>query len=315
VAHTGRGSTTTTVDSDHRTLVFGAHGQVGQQVCETFSGLGRVTALDRASADLADPESLRAIVRRVRPHVIVNAAAYTAVDRAEAEPELVHAVNAASPGVLAEEAEACGACLVHYSSDYVFDGRAMRPYLEEDATGPLSVYGRTKLAGERAVARACARHLIFRTSWVFASRGSNFLRTILRLGAERESLRVVADQFGAPTSARLIAQVTRTFVERLMRSGSDLTQYGTYHLAAAGETSWYAYAQYVVDRGHQSGIPLKLSAESVAPISTFDYPVAAQRPASSRLDTTKLRSALGIELPEWTRGVDEVIEELTLPRT
>ncbi|MDB4888771.1 MAG: rfbD [Gemmatimonadetes bacterium] len=292
-------------------LVFGSNGQVGSEVCSLLSALGPLVSLDRSNADLSDPESLRALVRQHRPTVIINAAAYTAVDRAEAEPELAFTVNAISPGVLAEEAEACGACLVHYSTDYVFDGRSARPYREDDTTDPLSVYGRTKRAGEQAVVSACARHVILRTSWVVGAHGSNFLKTVLRLAAERDSLRVVADQFGAPTSARLIARVTERFVQRLAPLRGDRVPYGTYHLAAGGETSWHAYAQYAIARGHQSGIRLRASAASVAPISTNDYPVAARRPASSRLDTAKLRGALRMDLPEWTQCVDEVIEELT----
>ena len=293
-----------------RILVFGCNGQVGHELTRALSGLGRVTALDRSRADLSQPESLRDIVRHHEPDIIVNAAAYTAVDRAESEPELAHAVNATAPGVLAEEAQASGACLVHYSTDYVFDGKKNSPYREEDPTSPLSVYGRSKLAGELAVAGACERHVIFRTSWVFGVHGSNFLKTILRVAADRDSLQVVADQFGAPTSAGLIAKLTCKFLKQILPAREKDARWGLYHLAAAGEASWHAYARHVIARGHQIGIPLKAAPDSVAPISTTSYPVAAPRPANSRLDTSKLRSALAVDLPDWRGDVDEVIQEL-----
>ena len=271
--------------------------------------VGDVTALDRAGADLSKPETLRAIVRRHRPDVIVNAAAYTAVDRAESEPDLAQLVNAVAPAILAEEAQALGACLVHYSTDYVFDGTKSGSYAETDATAPLSVYGRSKLLGEANIAGACHRHVIFRTSWVFGAHGSNFLKTILRLAAERESLRVVADQFGAPTSARLIATITGKFLEQAMSRDPE-TGWGVYHLAPSGETNWYAYARHIIESGHRLGLPLVATADSVKPISTVEYPVAAPRPSNSRLDTSKLRSWLDVDLPDWRRDVTQTIHEL-----
>ena len=298
-----------------RILILGSHGQVGHELAFELSDFGEVTALDRASADLSESDALRTIVRHHRPDVIVNAAAYSAVDKAESEPELAHAVNATAPGVLADEAQSSGACLVHYSSDYVFDGQKKDPYGEEDPTGPLSVYGRSKLAGEVAVARVCQRHVIFRTSWVFGAHGSNFLKTILRLATERESLRVVADQFGAPTSARLIAKITRRFLEQMLSTGEHNLRWGLYHLAPTGETSWHGYARHVIARGRQIGIPLVALPDLVAPIATAEYPVAARRPANSRLNTSKLRSALGMDLPDWKRDVDQVIHELNSSRT
>ncbi len=293
-----------------RILVFGSNGQVGHEISSALAGFGQLTLLDRAHGDLSHPESLRAIVRHYQPDIVVNAAAYTAVDRAESEPELAHTVNAVAPGVLAEEAQASGACLVHYSTDYVFDGEKRGSYAETHATGPLSVYGRTKLLGELAIARICQRHVIFRTSWVFGAHGSNFLKTMLRLAAERESLRVVADQFGAPTSARLIATITGRFLEKALSSRDDNASWGLYHLAAAGEASWYSYAQHVLACGHELGMPLRATPDSVVPISAAEYPVAAPRPANSRLDTTKLRTALDIELPDWRDDVAMTIHAL-----
>lgn len=241
-------------------LVFGASGQVGRAIPGALAELGQVISLDRAQADLADPDSLRPIVRSHQPDVIVNAAAYTAVDRAEGDPDIAHTVNGAAPGVLAEEAQAIGACLVHYSTDYVFDGTKKAPYAETDRTNPLSVYGASKLAGERAVSLAASRHLTFRTSWVFAAHGTNFLRTILRLAAERETLSVVADQRGVPTPA---------------------------------------------------GMPLRATPQAIAPLTSADYPVKATRPSNSILDTSKVRSAFSIDLPDWTQGVDHVLAQLT----
>lgn len=297
-------------DADRRILLLGSGGQVGHELSAELSPLGRVTALDRAAADLGELDSLQRVVRRHGPDVIVNAAAYTAVDRAESETALAHLVNAESPRVLAEEAERLGACLVHYSTDYVLDGKKEFPYTEADQPCPISVYGSSKLAGELAVA-ACHRHVIFRTSWVFGAHGSSFLKTILRLAGERESLRVVADQWGAPTSARLIASVTTRFLGQALSGRGDGPDWGLYHVAASGATNWFAYAQYIVSRGQRTGMPLKLSPASIQPIASADYPVAAQRPPNSRLDTSKVRKALGIELPEWEHDFDQVIHEMS----
>jgi dTDP-4-dehydrorhamnose reductase len=298
-----------------RILVFGLNGQVGHELTGALAELGQLTALDRAHGDLSHPESLRAIVRHFKPDIIVNAAAYTAVDRAESEPDLAHTVNAVAPGVLAEEAQKSGACLVHYSTDYVFDGEKPGPYAETDATGPLSVYGRTKLLGELAVARACQRHVIFRTSWVFGAHGSNFLKTILRLAAERESLRVVGNQFGAPTSARLIAMITGRFLEQVLTVRDLDAAWGLYHLAPAGEASWYAYARHIIAIGCELGMPLRATPDSVVPISTADYPVTAPRPSNSRLNTSRLRTLLDVELPDWRPDVTQTILELHSSRS
>jgi len=291
-------------------LIFGANGQVGRELARELAPLGRVTPLDRASADLAQPESLRAIVREHGPGVIVNAAAYTAVDRAESEPELAERVNAVAPGVIAEEARRAGAMLVHYSTDYVFDGSKAGAYVETDAVHPLSVYGRTKLAGERAIASATPRHVVLRTSWVISPHGTNFVRTMLRLAAERDALRVVADQHGVPTTAALLARVTRQLIAALQTAADTDPRWGVYHAVPSGETTWHALARYVITKAHARGMPLRATPESVAAIATSDYPTAARRPANSRLDTSKLRSTFGLQLPDWRVGVDDVLDQL-----
>lgn len=296
--------------ADRPILVLGATGQVGRELPDALAAIGDVVALDRAAADLRNPLSLRNVVRLHRPCAIVNAAAYTAVDRAEEEAEVADAVNGEAPGVLALEANAIGACIVHYSTDYVFDGRKDAPYTEADTPNPLSRYGSSKLEGERAVIRACPRHLILRTSWVFGSHGSNFLKTMLKLAAERDRLRVVADQHGAPTSAALIAQVTATVLERMLHAPVDDPHWGLYHLAASGETTWHAYARHVIADGHAAGLVLRSYPDDVEPITTADYPVPAARPANSRLDTTRLRQAFHVSLPAWTVGVTDVVGRL-----
>jgi dTDP-4-dehydrorhamnose reductase len=294
-------------------LLLGANGQVGYELARALPRIGRVVALERQAADLGAPERLREVVLGYRPRIIVNAAAYTAVDRAETDAAMAGTVNAVAPGVLAEVAEALGAVLVHYSTDYVFDGEKPLPYTETDAPNPRSIYGRTKLEGERAVARA-GRHLILRTSWVFGAHGANFLKTMLRLAAERESLRVVADQVGAPTSAALIAATTSSVLEALQGAPAGDPRFGLYHLAAGGETSWHGYARYVLARAAAGGWPLKAGPEAVAAITTADYPLPTRRPANSRLDTAKLRRAFSVDLPDWRAGVDAVLAELLAER-
>ena len=304
-------------------LLLGKDGQVGWELQRALAPLGELVALGRRPprrtgpgtpagagdgllADLADAGALAGTVRAVAPDIIVNAAAYTAVDRAESEPALAAAINAVAPGVLADEAARLGALLVHYSTDYVFDGSGVRPWAEGDATGPVSVYGRTKLEGEQAIAAAGGRHLIFRTSWVYAARGGNFAKTMLRLAGERDSLQVIDDQIGAPTGADLIADITAHAVTQACRSPA-LT--GLYHLAAAGETSWHAYAQFVVERARAAGLPLKASAVDIAAVPSSAYPTAARRPLNSRLDTSRLRQAFGLTLPPWQSGVARMIDE------
>ena len=292
-------------------LLFGKNGQVGWELQRSLAPLGPLVALgnerkDGLCGDLADLEGLAETVRRVAPDVIVNAAAYTAVDKAETESGRAQRINAEAPGVLAKEAEKLGAWLVHYSTDYVFDGNGTAPWRENDATGPLGVYGQTKLDGERAVAQ-CARHLIFRTSWVYAARGANFAKTMLRLAQEREHLRVVADQIGAPTGAELIADVT---AHALRVAQGCLERAGTYHLAAGGETSWHGYAQFAIEYALGAGLPIKVFPEAIEPIPTSAYPLPAKRPLNSRLDTAKLRSAFALELPDWRIGVGRMLEEV-----
>ena len=293
-------------------LLLGKNGQVGWELQRSLSILGEVVACGFDSpaelkADFSDPESLVALVQRVRPDAIVNAAAHTAVDRAESEPGLTHRINALAPGVLAREAAALGAWLVHYSTDYVFDGSGDQPRKEDAATAPLSVYGSTKLEGEARIRASGCSHLILRTSWVYAARGGNFARTMLRLAADREELKVIADQVGAPTGADLLADVTALALGRL-RAQPALS--GTYHCAAAGQTHWHGYAQFVIEWARAHGHPVKVAPDRVLPTLTQDYPTPARRPLNSRLDTTKLRSTFGITLPHWQQGVQRLLAEV-----
>jgi dTDP-4-dehydrorhamnose reductase len=259
---------------------------------------------------VAGQASITALVERMQPDIVVNATAYTAVDRAETETELVHTINAVAPGLLAKAAHAVGACMVHYSTDYVYAGTKKSPYVEADETQPLSAYGRSKLAGERAVAEACPRHLIFRTSWVLGAHGGNFLKTMLKLAQEREALRVVSDQVGAPTSAVLIAETTTQILSQMAVQPADDPRWGMYHLTAGGATNWHAYASYVIAQARAAGWPIKVADEAIAAIRTEDYPVAATRPMNSCLDTSKIRQAFGVSLPDWRVGVDGVLVAL-----
>lgn len=292
-------------------LLFGRNGQVGWELQRSLAPLGQVIALDREGADglcgdLTNRAGLAGTVRRVKPNIIVNAAAYTAVDKAEYEPELAQRINGFAPGILALEAQELGAWLVHFSSDYVFDGRGSTPWQESSATGPLSVYGHSKLQGELAVTR-CSKHLIFRSSWVYAARGQNFARTILQLALERDHLRVVDDQIGAPTGAELIADATAHAL-RIAQSCPELA--GLYHLAAAGSTSWHGYAQYVIEQARRAEQPIRLAPQAIQAIPTKDYPTPAQRPLNSRLDTSKFQKAFGLSLPDWQPGVSRVLTEI-----
>jgi dTDP-4-dehydrorhamnose reductase len=296
--------------ADRRILLFGANGQVGHELIRSLSTLGPVSALDRSAADFSRPSSLSPIVDAHRPAIVVIAAAYTAVDKAESEPDLARTVNAEAPGVIAAAAARHGATVVHYSTDYVFDGTKNTPYVEDDATGPTSVYGTTKLAGERAVTEASPQALIFRTSWVYAVRGGNFIKTVLRLARERPALRIVADQVGAPTSASLIADTTADVLARLRDAAPEDPRWGTYHLAPAGEVSWHAYARHIVVRAQALGIPLQAGPDAVEPITTAEYPTPARRPANSRLNTGRIRATFGVHLPDWTVGVNSVLDQM-----
>ena len=291
-------------------LLTGKNGQVGFELQRALAPLGEVVAVDLDECDLSNADAIRRLVAEVRPQVIVNPAAYTAVDKAESEPGLAQAINAAAPGILGEEAARLGALVIHYSTDYVFDGTCQGAYTESDEPNPQSVYGQTKLAGERALQASGADYLIFRTSWVFGAQGGNFAKTMLRLAAEREGLKIVADQFGAPTSAALLADVTAQVLGRYRREGRVGFPFGLYHLVAAGCTTWHEYAQTVVRAALAAGKPLKLTAEDVLPIATSEYPLPAPRPANSRLDTRRLRETFGLELPDWQRGLSHVLQQI-----
>lgn len=293
-----------------RLLLLGGHGQVGWQLRRTLPLLGELRVLDRAAGgDLAHPDALRQAVRDARPDVIVNAAAFTAVDAAEDAPDLAFAINATACEVLAEAARHSGAWLVHYSSDYVYRGDGARPWLETDPCEPLGVYGRSKLAGDQAVA-GWQRHLVLRTSWVFDTWGSNFLKTILKAARERESLRVVADQWGAPTRAATMADVTTLVLHQLLHDPQAEARAGTYHLAAAGETHWHAYACLALREAAALGMELRTTPERIEAVPAAVYGAKAPRPANSRLDTTLLRSRFGVSLPDWASGVRAVVAEL-----
>ncbi len=302
----------------HTILLLGANGQVGHALQTSLNSLGKVVACTRAQLDFDQtPEqfgrALGALMQQHQPTVVVNASAYTAVDRAQTEPELAQRINALAPGLIAQAAQAAGACVVHYSTDYVFKGDQLTPYVETDATAPQSVYGQSKLAGEQAVASGCVRHLIFRTSWVVSAHGGNFLKTMLKLAQERDALSVVSDQVGAPTSAALLASITTQVLQALLAQPGLDPRWGLYHLTASGHTNWHAYACYVIAQARRAGWPIKVQDEAIKPIATKDYPVAAARPLNSRLDTGKLCQAFGLTLPDWRVGVDEVLRALKSP--
>lgn len=312
-----------------RILLLGKNGQVGWQLQRSLAPLGHLIALDREGltpqqaahlparqgqplleqslcGDLSDLEGLRRTVHALRPQVIVNAAAYTAVDKAETEVDLVRRINAEAPGVLAQAAHEMGAWLVHYSTDYVFNGSGHAPWQEGDATGPLNAYGLTKLEGEQLILQAGRQHLIFRTSWVYASRGGNFAKTMLRLARERERLTVIDDQFGAPTGAELIADVTAHALRQVLRTGEGQ---GTYHLAASGETTWHRYAQFVIEQAQRLQPHAPWKVQSIDPVPTQTFPTPARRPHNSRLNTNLLQSTFGLHTPPWQEGVSRMLEE------
>ncbi|OYD21120.1 dTDP-4-dehydrorhamnose reductase [Oceanimonas baumannii] len=290
-------------------LLLGKNGQVGWELQRALAPLGTVTALSRESqsqcGDLSCPEALAGTIRALKPDVIVNAAAYTAVDKAETEREQAQLVNTTSVEVLAKEAAAIGAWLVHYSTDYVFNGADGPPWSEQDATSPLNHYGATKLAGEQAVLAHCPQHLIFRTSWVYAARGNNFAKTMLHLAREHSELNVISDQVGAPTGAELIADVTAHALRMALQQPSLA---GIYHLAASGETSWHGYAGFVFEQARSRGIELAL--QTCSAISSAQWPVPAKRPLNSRLDCSKLEESFGLTLPHWQQGVARMLTEI-----
>lgn len=294
-----------------RILLLGKNGQVGWELQRSLAPLGELIALDRSGqdgliGDLANLDGLRRTVRELEPDVIVNAAAYTAVDQAEEQRDLATRINADAPALLAEEAGALNALLVHYSTDYVFDGSGEAPWQETDASAPLNHYGASKVAGEQAIQRSGCRHLIFRTSWVYAARSGNFLATMARLMHERDSLQVIDDQYGTPTGAELIADVT---VHAVMQTLDDTDKEGLYHLAPTGETSWHGYATFIAERLQEQGTEAQTTPERILPIATADWPTTAARPLNSRLDTTKLQRTFGLTLPSWKQGVARVLLE------
>lgn len=290
-------------------VLLGKNGQVGWELQRALAPLGKVTALDRHSApysgDLSQPDALRHTLRTLKPDVIVNAAAYTAVDRAESDIDLATQINSSSVALLAQEAEMLGAWLIHYSTDYVFNGTGNAPWQEQDVPAPINHYGASKLAGEQAIARYCSRYLIFRTSWVYATRGNNFIHTMLRLASEREQLSVINDQIGAPTSSALIADVT---VHALSQALKDSNMAGLYHLTATGETSWHDYAAFIFAQASLADLPLAL--KQLTAITTASWPSPAKRPLNSRLNCSKLVCRFGLTLPAWQEGVTHTLSEI-----
>lgn len=289
-------------------LLFGANGQVGWELQRSLAPLGEVVAFDSTQADFTQPERVAALVRAARPAIVANAAAYTAVDKAESDAEKATLVNATTPGALAREAAACGAWLLHFSTDYVFDGSGDQPRDEDDPTGPLNAYGRTKLEGEQQVRASGCRHLVLRTSWVHSARGGNFARTMLKLAAERDRLTVVADQIGAPTGADLLADLS---AHALRAALQDESLAGTYHAVAAGHTSWHEYACFAIEWARAHGRPVKVAPEGVQPVPSSAFPTPARRPHNSRLCTARLQRSFGLHLPPWQAGVERLLNEIT----
>lgn len=288
-------------------LLLGKNGQVGWELQRSLMPLGEVIALGSAEANFTDLDGLAETVRAVAPDVIVNAAAHTAVDKAESEPELARTINALAPAVLAEQAKLLNTLFIHYSTDYVFDGSGDTPWLESDATDPLSVYGASKREGEQLIQQSGCQHLIFRTSWVYGARGGNFAKTMLRLAQERDRMKVIDDQIGAPTGAELLSDVTAHAL-RAARLNPELS--GLYHLVAAGETSWHGYARFVLDFAQRAGVALKVSPEAIEPVPTSAFPTQACRPHNSRLNTEKLQNTFDLHLPSWQAGVERMLTEV-----
>lgn len=300
-----------------RILLLGKHGQVGWELQRALAPLGQIIALGHKNesglcGDLERPDELRKTVQQLQPDAIVNAGAYTAVDQAESEPERAELINAEAPGVLAEEAARLDAFLVHYSTDYVFDGSGTTLWREDDNPAPLNVYGATKWRGEQAVRQAQAQHLVFRTQWVYAARGKNFIRTMLRLASERDALQVIDDQVGAPTGAELIADVTAHALCMVMRQPE---QGGTYHLAASGQATWHDYARFVISTARDTGWPIRVADDAIARVGTEAFPTPATRPHNSRLNTDRLSDVFGFALPDWRDGVARALSEMAGPQT
>lgn len=291
-------------------LITGKNGQVGWELQRILAAFGQVIAIDSGEMDLADANAIRRTMREVRPDIIINPAAYTAVDKAEGDPELAMAVNGIAPGILADEAQRLGSVLVHYSTDYVFDGNNPAPYTENDIPNPQSVYGRTKLAGEQAVHASGCKHLVLRSSWVYGVHGANFVKTVLRLAKERNELRIVADQFGAPTWARDLAQATASSLSSWQQRNWDSDLCGLYHLTDAGRTNWYQYTQEIVRLARKYDAALSAKPLDIRGIATHEYPLPAKRPANSVLANDKIRAAFGIELPAWQDSLAECVREL-----
>ena len=305
--------------STHRVLILGANGQVGHALVARYGPDGLAGALDRHSLDLGRldgfEERLQVAIDAVKPSAIINAAAYTAVDQAESEPDRAMAINATAAGLAAKVAALNGMSIVHYSTDYVFDGQSTSPYRENDPTAPLSVYGKTKLAGEQAVLQNNPQALVFRTSWVFSSHGKNFLKTMLALAQTRDQLKVVNDQIGAPTSAALIAQVTHQALAQLLNAPNPAKdpRWGLYHLTASGHTSWHGYAAHVISQARTRGWPIQVGEQAIEPVESSEFAVLAKRPMNSRLSTERLSQAFSLVLPDWRAGVDAVLDELRPP--
>ena len=293
-----------------RILLIGKNGQVGFEARRALAPLGEIIAVDFPECNLTVPESVRQTIRNARPAVIVNAAAYTAVDKAEAEPAVAAAINGVAPSIIGDEAARIGARVVHYSTDYVYDGAKSGAYLENDATNPQSVYGTTKRDGDLALAASGAEHFIFRTSWVFGAHGANFVKTVLRLAAERDRLNVVADQIGAPTPASLIADVTAQVIGQTMFRPAAAVPSGVYHLVADGETSWHGFAQAIIRGATARGRQLRMAPDAVRAITTAEYPLPAKRPANSRLNTSRLQQTFGLVVPGWQTCLDHVLDQI-----
>jgi dTDP-4-dehydrorhamnose reductase len=291
-------------------LILGKSGQIGWELQRALNLVGAVTVLGRSDADVGDEAGIRQVIRELRPKIIVNAAAFTAVDDAERKAAVAHRINADVPGILAEEAARLDAWLIHYSTDYIFDGRKSGPYTEVDVPAPLGVYGATKLAGEKAIAKAGGKHIIFRCSWVYSNRRDNFLLAILSLALRRDSIRVIDNCVGAPTGASLVADVTGVVVRQLCEGKHDERASGIYHLAAGGKTTWHEYASFVTSEAKRLGMPTRLEVSNIERISEEDYGAPARRPLNSCFDTGKLRRTFGVELYNWQFGVTRLLEEM-----